>query len=741
MRTKKTIEKIKPSPPSPQITNKDNLVFALDIGTRSVVGILAQRNGENFNVIDYEQKFHSERAMRDGQIEDINLVAKVVNNVKFELEKRHKINLTSVSIAAAGRSLKTKKVKYEQNVDPNEYITDKLVQAIEYCAIGLAQEEFYSATNENIKNESIDKTENSKILEIPPDSFYCVGYSVINYFIDDYPISKLVGHKAKKISVELIAAFLPYNVVQSLYSVMQLSNLTVNNLTLEPIAAINVIVPKDIRLLNIALVDIGAGTSDIAISKNGSIVAYDMVTIAGDEITETIMQKYITNFETAEKIKISLDTENDDKIEFLDILGNKCSESKLKIIKSIQSAIQSLADSISNRILEINETAPIAVFLVGGGSQIPGLCRIIAQNLKISPNYVSIGGKQPFKNITLFSDKLQNPEFITPLGIGTLIPIYKGYDFFSITVNDKKFMMLNYGNSKVIDALLLASIKPQSLIGISPRSIVYYLNGEKFTKRGQSSIPGELYINGNPASIDTNISPGDNLIVKPAIDGTQAKIKISELRRNMTPLEITVDSVSISIDPIFKIGDKELSDNYIIKSMDNIETFTPSTIEEVLTYLDINYNEYIVYLNQDKADLDFEVKNGDIIDLIPIKNDDEEINESEKISEEILTEEIPEVPTEEVATKELSIKEISTQEVEISKENNIKVFINGEETILNLSNYEKNQPLFFDMLNFVDIDTKNPNGSIILTLNDEEAYYTMPIKDGDKVEIRWSGKD
>ena len=45
------------------------------------------------------------------------------------------------------------------------------------------------------------------------------------------------------------------------------------------------------------------------------------------------------------------------------------------------------------------------------------------------------------------------------------------------------------------------------------------------------------------------------------------------------------------------------------------------------------------------------------------------------------------------------------------------------------------------MLNFVDIDTKNPNGSIILTLNDEEAYYTMPIKDGDKVEIRWSGKD
>ena len=82
--------------------------------------------------------------------------------------------------------------------------------------------------------------------------------------------------------------------------------LTVENLTLEPIAAINVVVPEDIRLLNIALVDIGAGTSDIAISKDGSIIAYDMVTTAGDEITEAIMQKCLCNFENAEKISDTL---------------------------------------------------------------------------------------------------------------------------------------------------------------------------------------------------------------------------------------------------------------------------------------------------------------------------------------------------------------------------------------------------------------------------------------------------
>ncbi len=113
---------------------------------------------------------------------------------------------------------------------------------------------------------------------------------------------------------------------------MTANQLTVENLTLEPIAAINVVVPEDIRLLNIALVDIGAGTSDIAISKDGSIIAYDMVTIAGDEITEAIMQKCLCNFENAEKIKIALDTDNS-QITYTDILGNTHKEVKSKLLK------------------------------------------------------------------------------------------------------------------------------------------------------------------------------------------------------------------------------------------------------------------------------------------------------------------------------------------------------------------------------------------------------------------------
>ena len=67
-------------------------------------------------------------------------------------------------------------------------------------------------------------------------------------------------------------------------------------LTLEPIAAINVLIPPSMRRLNVALVDIGAGTSDIAITDLSTVMAYGMVPIAGDEVTEAISDQYLLDF-------------------------------------------------------------------------------------------------------------------------------------------------------------------------------------------------------------------------------------------------------------------------------------------------------------------------------------------------------------------------------------------------------------------------------------------------------------
>ena len=135
LKAKKT-ETISEPIPKPLITlTQSNAIFALDIGTRSVVGIIGVHDGTIFHVLDYEQAFHQERAMRDGQIEDIALVADVVKKIKNVLERRNKLKLSKVCIAAAGRALITKKMTYTQELNPTEEITESLLSAMEYLSL------------------------------------------------------------------------------------------------------------------------------------------------------------------------------------------------------------------------------------------------------------------------------------------------------------------------------------------------------------------------------------------------------------------------------------------------------------------------------------------------------------------------------------------------------------------------------------------------------------------------------
>ena len=768
MRAKKTETVSEPMKKPPVTLTQSNAIFALDIGTRSVVGIIGVHDGNIFHVLDYEQAFHQERAMRDGQIENIALVANVVKKVKSALEKRNKLKLTKVCIAAAGRALITKKVVYTQELNPTEEITEKLLNAMEYSALGIAQSEFDHDLGEHPENKT---------------TFYCVGYSITKYQLDNYQSSTIIGHKGKEVTIDLIAAFLPQNVVQNLYAVMTANELTVENLTLEPIAAITVVVPEDIRLLNIALVDIGAGTSDIAISKDGSIVAYDMVTTAGDEITEAIMQKCLCNFENAEKIKIALDTDNS-QITYTDILGNTHKEVKSKLLKNLKPAIKVLSEEIANGILKANGAAPTAVFLAGGGCQIPGFCQAIATELKIPFENVAISGNQPFKNVAIYDKKLQNPEFITPLGIGAMSSIYKGCDFFSITINGKKQMLLNYRESKVADALLLSSIKPQNLIGFPARSINYYIDGKRYNKKGENAVPGELFVNGELASIDTKIKQGDVIVAKEAIPGKKPIISIKDLKQEPEfRFPVIIDEVLAEVPVIFYKDGEQLQDDYIIKPMDRLTTESIITLTDLLDNMETSFQpeEMVMLINNSVASPDTLIAAGDQISFIS-KQQSEELLQKEENSQtepqqQILTEtndstqqtqmpeqtqtEIPQIGQAEQHTilneiteekEDFNIAEQTAIPTEMPSEipkedtqqqmpsvsedaDNIIVSINGVWKTIPLENRKK--LLFYDMLNYVDIDLEKPQGNIIIKLNGEDASYTATISQGDSIEVAW----
>lgn len=115
---------------------KEELVFSLDIGTRTVIGIVGTlTKDQKFKILDYSIKEHNKRNMYDGQIHDIDGVTEIVKEIKRELEDSLNIPLKKVSIAAAGRSLKTCRVKIEKEIGNDVLISRNMVEVLELEAV------------------------------------------------------------------------------------------------------------------------------------------------------------------------------------------------------------------------------------------------------------------------------------------------------------------------------------------------------------------------------------------------------------------------------------------------------------------------------------------------------------------------------------------------------------------------------------------------------------------------------
>lgn len=359
-------------------------LFALDIGTRSVVGIILEKQDTTYEVKDILSQEHTERAMLDGQIHDVLAVSKVITAIKNQLEEKHG-PLKNVSVAAAGRALKTERAVEVINIKDKPMIQQEDILHLELCAVQQAQA---------IVAEKMALQESTQ--------YFCVGYSVLFYRLDGQEIGSLIDQSGYEASVEIIATFLPKVVVESLAAALKRAELHMQALTLEPIAAINVLIPPSMRRLNVALVDIGAGTSDIALTDSGTVIAYGMVPIAGDEITEAISDQLLLDFPLAEKAKIELSDPERDSISVTDILGFTTELSKQEVITELNPAIEKLAHSISHEILALNNNkAPKAIMLIGGGSLTPELPSMIAEKLSLPSNRVAIRGIEAIQDIKI----------------------------------------------------------------------------------------------------------------------------------------------------------------------------------------------------------------------------------------------------------------------------------------------------------------------------------------------------
>lgn len=704
----------KKTPSKKKRPQAENEIFALDIGTRTVVGVLGRMENGIFNVMASYTMAHKQRAMIDGQIEDINEVARVAGLVKKHLEDKCGIILSRVGIAAAGRALKTCRTTMEFDVEEKDTLTDEAVRSFEVETVFKAQNELEEAEKEN----SI--------------VFYCVGHTVINYFLDDYKIKTLVGHRGKKIKIELIAAFLPGIVVESLYAVMDLCGLEVISLTLEPIAAMNVIIPPEVRLINIALVDIGAGTSDIAISQNGSIVAYAMSTMAGDEITEEIIRSYIVDFETAEKMKLSTDK---DEISYTDILGFDHTISTAEFVASLFPAVGTLAENIADNIVKANGQAPAAVFLVGGGSLIPDLAATVAQKLDIPENRVAVGRKSAMKYINFGRLKLDSPEFVTPIGIGVTATMNKGYDFSVVNLNGKKMRIFDTRAVSIIDLLMLSGFKSNQIIGRSGRNLSFTLNGEKQFMKGEPATVGEILLNGVPAALETTVKQGDKIDFVPAVSGMNAAVKISDIAGEISSKCVYIDGTAYPFGMRATVNGNPVGSDYDIQNLDNVVVNETITLGDLMNTLPFDADSVSFYKGGRLLTFDYYLReNDDIITGDKVVTEKSKAGELAKaVAEKSAVKVDYSVPT--TAAPNDAPAAAAEELVEF------RVLLNGRSITLDPKPAGVPHE-FIELMALADIDLDNPppGAEMITTINGKNAGFMDRIEYGDAIVIKWADR-
>ena len=535
------------------------LVFALDIGTRSVIGIVAEQREGLLHILATERMEHKTRAMLDGQIHDVPQVAAIIREVKRRLTERTGA-LSSAAVAAAGRALYTMTAEAEQDVTGT--ITPAQQRDLDFAGVQAAQKKL-------AHSHTVDD----------PTRYYCVGYSTIRYTLDGNDLKTLVGQRGRHAQATVIATFLPRQVVDSMQSALRETHLEMRALTLEPIAGINVLIPPTMRHLNLVLVDIGAGTSDVAITRGGSVIAYGMVPMAGDEITEAISREYLLDFNIAEDIKRKAADGQD--VSFTDILGMKLSLTAEQVVTAIRPGVEHLANAIAKQILELNGEPPQAVMLVGGGALTPMMPELVAAALGIPEARVAVRQPEEVDGVAELPAELHAPDAVTPLGILKIASI-NTLHFLAVWINDIEYSLFNFRELNVSDALLAAGISLRKYNGRPGMGLMITVNGERRSFPGTMGTLAQITIDGKSASLDSPIHDDCRIKLVAGENGTQPEIRLSEIIGKVDSYTVSLNGEETAVTANILINDSVPEGDPILCDGDVIVSRRERTLGEVL---------------------------------------------------------------------------------------------------------------------------------------------------------------
>lgn len=329
----------------------DDYIVALDIGTEFVKALIAKLNGDKLEIVGVGRAHQDLSDMYSGAIADISGVVRNCEQALSEAEDQAGLQAKRVVIGIAGELVKgvTNTIRYRRpqpdrplDVSEMEFIIEKV------------QERAQSKAQKQIALETGNDDVEIKL----------VNSALVSIHIDGYKVSNPIGFQGHDVAIQIYTAFAPMVHIGALERVAEELSLELLAVAAEPFAVSRSVLGTDANSnFTAILIDVGGGTTDIAVVDDGGVEGTKMFGIGGRSFTRTIASELDVPYDDAEKLKINIDSDQikPTVAKDIDVAISKTLEVWMAGVELALSEFNS-ADHLPNRIL-----------LCGGGASLTRL--------------------------------------------------------------------------------------------------------------------------------------------------------------------------------------------------------------------------------------------------------------------------------------------------------------------------------------------------------------------------------
>lgn len=336
---------------------QDQYVVALDIGTENVKALIGRVIGSNIEIVGAGRAHQQLTDMQAGAIADIAGVVQNCDTALSQAEQQAGVSVRTAIIGIAGELVKgtTTTVRCTRKHPDKPLDITELEQII-----GLVQQRAESRAKQQLAYELGGKEVEIRL----------VNSALVNIDIDGYPVTNPVGFQGKEVLVQLYTAFAPMIHIGALERTAGELDLDLLAVAAEPFAVARSVIGNDANsTMSAVLMDVGGGTTDIAVINEGGVQGTKMFGIGGRAFTRAVERELNVDFAEAESVKLALGSNK--------VPAHSQDAAKKALAKTLDVWI----DGVDLALSEFNKLdhLPNQVLLCGGGSSLDQMVDLLEE--------------------------------------------------------------------------------------------------------------------------------------------------------------------------------------------------------------------------------------------------------------------------------------------------------------------------------------------------------------------------